>query len=61
MRTLPLLLALIALPAFGQTMYKCPSPAGTINFNKRPVKAAKKRNKKAFARLAFPVPKPRKK
>jgi len=36
MRTLPLLLALIALPAFGQTMYKCPNAAGVVQYQQMP-------------------------
>ena len=36
MRTLPLLLALIALPTFGQTMHKCPNAAGVVQYQQMP-------------------------
>lgn len=31
-----LIIALLAAPAFGQTMYKCPNPAGVITFQQTP-------------------------
>jgi hypothetical protein len=34
--TLILSFALIATPAFGQTMYKCPNAAGVVNFQQMP-------------------------
>lgn len=36
MKTLILLSALIAAPATAQTMYKCPSPSGTVAFQQTP-------------------------
>lgn len=36
MRTLPLLLTLIALPGFSQTMYKCPNAAGVAQYQQMP-------------------------
>jgi hypothetical protein len=35
-RALLISLALIATPALGQTMYKCPNAAGTVNFQQMP-------------------------
>jgi hypothetical protein len=35
-RTFLLSLALIATPVFGQSMYKCPNAAGTVNFQQMP-------------------------
>ena len=30
------LLALLSMPAFGQTMYKCPNPSGVVKFQQTP-------------------------
>lgn len=40
MRTLPLLLTLIALPGFSQTMYKCPNAAGVAQYQQMPCTSA---------------------
>lgn len=36
MTRLPWLFALVALPAFGQTIYKCPCPDGTSSYQQTP-------------------------